>query len=152
MKRLLSRSLRFRLAFKQTLSFALLVILFAWGAYAFLARHVFSKLDGELEDRAIAVRSMLQVRDGQVHWFSKAADSEVREHFEKSSQYSQLLDDTGNVVETSKDLAATGASLTFSQTARQSLASGHSGFEELPLPGGGSIRIIDVPVSAVGRH
>ncbi|HWG50552.1 MAG TPA: HAMP domain-containing sensor histidine kinase [Candidatus Acidoferrales bacterium] len=152
MKHVLSRSLRFRLAFKQTLSFALLVSLFAWGAYAFLARHVLSKLDGELEDRAIAVRSMLQVRDGQARWFSKAADSEVREHFEKSSQYSQLLDDTGQVVETSKDLVATGAILTFSPTARQTLASGRSGFEELPLPGGSRIRIIDVPVSAAGKH
>jgi two-component system OmpR family sensor kinase len=152
MRNLLSRSLRFRLAFKQTLSFALLVILFAWGAYAFLARHVFSKIDGELEDRAIAVRSMLQVRDGEVRWFNKAADSEVREHFEKASRYFQLLDDTGHVMETSKDLAASGAGLSFSPTAQQSLASGRSAFEELPMPGGSTIRIIDVPVSAVGKH
>ncbi|HET9181360.1 MAG TPA: ATP-binding protein [Candidatus Angelobacter sp.] len=152
MKSLLSRSLRFRLAFKQTLSFALLVIIFAWGAYAFLARHVFSKLDGELEDRAIAVRSMLQIRDGQVHWFSKAADSEVREHFEKSSRYYQLLDDTGRVVETSQELLATNALLPFSPAARQALGSGHSQFEEVPLPAGSRMRIIDVPVAGAGSH
>jgi len=94
MKVPLPRSLRFRLAFKQTLSFALLVIVLAWGAYAFLARHISSKLDDELEDRTIAVRSMLQIRDGQVRWASKTADLEVREHFEKSSRYYQLLDDS----------------------------------------------------------
>ncbi|MGE5322832.1 MAG: ATP-binding protein [Actinomycetota bacterium] len=152
MKNLLPRSLRFRLAFKQTLSFALLVIVLAWGAYAFLARHVFSKLDEELEDRAIAVRSMLQIRDGQVRWFSKAADSEVREHFEKSSRYYQLLDDTGNVVETSRELLATGGTLSYSQTARQALASGTPQFEELLLPGSGRMRIIDVPVAGTGTH
>ena len=152
MRYLLSRSLRFRLAFKQTLSFALLVIFFAWGAYAFLARHVFSKIDGELEDRAIAVRSMLQVRDGQAHWFNKTADSEVRQHFEESSRYFQLLDDTGQAVETSKDMAATGVALNFSPTARQSVASSRPAFEELPLPGGSRMRIIDVPVFAAGKH
>jgi signal transduction histidine kinase len=152
MRHLLSRSLRFRLAFKQTLSFALLVILFAWGAYAFLARHVFSKIDGELEDRAIAVRSMLQVRDGQAHWFSKAADSEVRQHFEESSRYFQLLDDSGQAVETSKDMAAAGVDLSFSPTARQSVASSRPAFEELPLPGDSRMRIIDVPVFAAGKH
>jgi len=153
MKRLLPRSLRFRLAFKQTLSFALLVIVLAWGAYAFLARHVFSKLDEELEDRAIAVRSMLQIRDGQAHWFSKAADSEVREHFEKSSRYYQLLDDTGRVVETSREVLATGTILPFSPAARQALASGNPQFEELLLPAGSRMRIIDVPVAGAGsRH
>lgn len=154
MKNLLSRSLRFRLAFKQTLSFALLVIIFAWGAYAFLARHVFSKIDGELEDRAIAVRSMLQIRDGQVHWFSKAADSEVREHFEKSSRYYQLLDESGKVLETSQELLATKVILSFSPEARQALASGHPQFEEVLLPSGSSrMRIIDVPVAGTGtRH
>lgn len=152
MKNLLPRSLRFRLAFKQTLSFALLVIVLAWGAYAFLARHVFSKLDGELEDRAIAVRSMLQIRDGQVHWFSKAADSEVREHFEKSSRYYQLLDDSGKVLETSRDLLATGIVLPYSQAARQALSSGNPQFEELLLPAGSRMRIIDVPVAGTGNH
>ena len=149
---MLPRSLRFRLAFKQTLSFALLVIVLAWGAYAFLARHVFSKLDEELEDRAIAVRSMLQIRDGQVRWFSKAADSEVREHFEKSSRYYQLLDDTGKVVEASRPLQALGAILPFSPAARQALASGHPQFEELSLPAGDRMRIIDVPVAGAGSH
>ncbi len=151
MKRLLSSSLRSRLAFKQTLSFALLVIIFAWSAYAFVARHVASKLDDELEDRAIAVRSMLQVRDGQVRWFSKAADLEVREHFEKSSRYYQLLDDTGRVVETSRELAD--ARAPFSDAARQALTSGHAEFEELTLPTGSKMRIVNVPVvGGIQRH
>jgi len=118
----LSTSLRFRLAFKQTLSFALLVIVLAWGAYAFLARHIFSKLDGELEDRGIAIRSMLQIRDGQAHWFNKVADSEVREHFDKASRYYQLLDDNGHPIETSADLVA--AHLTVTPTAEQALSFG----------------------------
>src|SRR5690349_309278 len=134
MKSLLPRSLRFRLAFKQTLSFALLVIVLAWGAYAFLARHISSKLDDELEDRAIAVRSMLQIRDGQVRWASKTADLEVREHFEKSSRYYQLLDETGHAVESSRALV--GVPVTFSPAAQQALASGRDEFEDLTVPGG----------------
>jgi len=91
MRQLLPRSLRFRLAFKQTLSFALLVIVLAWGAYAFLARHISSKLDDELEDRAIAVRSMLQIRDGQVRWASKTADLEVREEKQDATGHAGRL-------------------------------------------------------------
>jgi signal transduction histidine kinase len=149
MKSLLPRSLRFRLAFKQTLSFALLVIVLAWGAYAFLARHISSKLDDELEDRAIAVRSMLQIREGQVRWASKAADLEVREHFEKSSRYYQLLDETGHAVETSRTLA--GTPLTFSPAAQQALASGHQVFEDLTFSGG-RLRILDIPVVGTEMH
>ena len=149
MRQLLPRSLRFRLAFKQTLSFALLVIVLAWGAYAFLARHISSKLDDELEDRTIAVRSMLQIRDGQVRWASKTADLEVREHFEKSSRYYQLLDDSGHAVETSR--ALDDAPLNFSPAARQALASGHEEFEDLTLSGG-RIRILNIPVSGTEMH
>lgn len=149
MKSLLPRSLRFRLAFKQTLSFALLVIVLAWGAYAFLARHISSKLDDELEDRAIAVRSMLQIRDGQVRWASKTADLEVREHFEKSARYYQLLDDAGHAVETSRALV--GVPVTFSPAAQQALASGRDEFEDLTVSGG-RLRILNIPVTGTEMH
>lgn len=149
MRQLLPRSLRFRLAFKQTLSFALLVIVLAWGAYAFLARHISSKLDGELEDRAIVVRSMLQIRDRQVRWGSKTADLEVREHFEKSARYYQILDDSGHAVETSRALA--GVPLTFSPVAQQALASGRDEFEDLTVSGG-RLRILNIPVTGTEMH
>ncbi|HKT51751.1 MAG TPA: ATP-binding protein, partial [Candidatus Angelobacter sp.] len=149
MRQLLPRGLRFRLAFKQTLSFALLVIVLAWGAYAFLARHISSKLDDELEDRAIAVRSMLQIRDGQVRWASKTADLEVREHFEKSSRYYQLLDDTGRPIESSRTLA--GAPLAFTPAAQEALASGHDEFEDLTVSGG-RLRVLNIPVTGTEMH
>jgi len=145
----LSTSLRFRLAFKQTLSFALLVIVLAWGAYAFLARHIFSKLDGELEDRGIAIRSMLQIRDGQAHWFNKVADSEVREHFDKASRYYQLLDDNGHPIETSADLVA--AHLTVTPTAEQALSSGRPEFEDFVVAGS-RLRLLNIPVAGSTRH
>lgn len=145
-----ARSLRFRLALRQTLSFALLVMVLAWGAYAFLSRHVSSKLDGELEDRAIAIRTMLQIRDGQVRWFNKAADSEVRVHFEKSSRYYQLLDDRGRPVETSRELSV--AELRFGQKARQALASGRPEFEDITLASGSRLRILNVPVLGTAQR
>ena len=150
MKLPLPRRLRFRLAFKQTLSFALLVIALAWSAYALLARHVFSKIDGELEDRAIAIRSMLQIGEGQVRWFNKVADSEVREHFEKSSRYYQLLDETGRPVETSRELPV--AQLGFSDRARQALASGRPEFEDVTLLSGSRLRILNVPVVGTAQR
>lgn len=150
MSRSLSRSLRFRLAFKQTLSFALLVIFLAWGAYTFLARHVSSKLDGELEDRVIAIRAMLQIRDGQARWFSKAADSEVREHFDKASRYYQLLDDSGHAVETSRELPV--AQLRFGDNARQALASGRPEFEDATLASGTRLRILNAPVAGTAQR
>lgn len=145
----LSTSLRFRLAFKQTLSFALLVIVLASGAYAFLARHIFSKLDGELEDRGIAIRSMLQIRDGQVHWFNKVADSEVREHFDKASRYYQLLDESGHAVDTSADLGA--AHLTVTATAEQALSSGRPEFEDFVVAGD-RLRLLNIPVAGSNRR
>lgn len=150
MNRSLSRSLRFRLAFKQTLSFALLVIILGWGAYAFLARHVSSKLDDELEDRAIAIRPMLQVRDGQVRWFDKAADTEVRARFEKSTRYYQLLDDSGRAVETSRELTV--AQLRFGQKAQEALASGRPQFEDVTLEAGTRLRILNVLVAGTGQR
>jgi signal transduction histidine kinase len=142
---MLSRRLRLRLAFKQTVSFALLVTILAWGAYAFLARHISGKLDEELEDRAIAMRSMLQIREGQVRWLNKAADTEVRQHFEQSARFYQLLDDTGHAVETSRELSA--LQLPFSQEARHTLSTGSAAFEDVSIQGGGTLRIYDAPVS-----
>ena len=142
---MLSRRLHFRLAFRQTVSFALLVVALAWGAYAFLARHISSKLDAELEDRAIAIRSMLQIREGQVRWLNKAADTEVRQHFEQSARYYQLLDDSGRAVETSRELSA--LQLPFTPEAREALTSGNAGFEDVALQSGSTLRIYNAPVS-----
>src|SRR5689334_23227870 len=102
----LSRSLRFRLVFKQTLSFALLVTLLAWGAYASLARRMSNQLDSELQDRSIAVRSMLNIRDGQVRWLNKEADPEVRDQFERSVRFYQVLDDHGKPLESAREWPA----------------------------------------------
>jgi signal transduction histidine kinase len=146
---MLSRRLRFRLAFKHTLSFALLVMVLAWGAYAFLARQIASTLDDELQDRAIAVRSMLQIREGQIRWLNKAADTEVRQHFEQSARYYQLLDDTGHAVETSRELSA--LQLPFTPEAREALSSGRATFEDVVLLGNVGLRIFDSPVSGPGQ-
>ena len=78
MKLMLFRRLSTRLAFKQTITFALLVVILAWSAYALLARRIYGQLDDELQDRAISVRSMLQIRAGSVKWLNAEADPEVR--------------------------------------------------------------------------
>ncbi|MGH9570918.1 MAG: hypothetical protein ACRD4F_14830, partial [Candidatus Angelobacter sp.] len=74
----LPRRLGSRLALKQTASFALLVIVLSWGAYSLLARRIYDQLDAELQDRSIAVRSMLQIRNTEVRSLDKEADAEVR--------------------------------------------------------------------------
>jgi hypothetical protein len=66
MKSAVLRRLSTRLAFKQTVTFALLVVILAWSAYGLLTRRIYSQLDDELQDRAISVRSMLQIRAGSV--------------------------------------------------------------------------------------
>ena len=73
MKLPLLRRLSSRLALKQTVTFALLVILLAWSAFALLARRIYGHVDEELQDRGIAVRSMLQVRAGKVKWLNAEA-------------------------------------------------------------------------------
>ncbi len=79
--------LRFRLAVKQILSFTILVSLLAWGAYILVARHIYSTVDEELQDRFIAVRSVSQIHHNSVTSLKEQADPEVREQFEKSLRY-----------------------------------------------------------------
>ena len=62
MKLALLRRLSTRLAFKQTVTFALLVVILAWGAYGLLTRRIYDQLDEELQDRAI--RSAVCCRSG----------------------------------------------------------------------------------------
>src|SRR5258708_7309583 len=102
MKSVLLRRLSTRLAFKQTVTFALLVLVIAWSAYALLARRIYGQLDEELQDRAIAVRSMLQIRAGNVKWLNAEADPEVRSQFERSMRYYELLDDEGHTLDASR--------------------------------------------------
>lgn len=144
MKLLLPRRLSFRLAFKQTLTFALLVIVLAWSAYALLARRVFGQVDDELQDRAITVRSMLQVRANDIRWLNEQADPEVSEQFAKSIRYYQLLDDKGKAIETSPEMS--GLNLPFSSAARQALQSGHYSWEYSGSPGDNHLRILNTPV------
>ena len=106
MKSVVLRRLSTRLAFKQTVTFALLVGILAWGAYALVTRHIYSQLDDELQDRAISVRSMLQIRAGSVKWLNAEADQEVRAQFERSMRYYELLDDEGHTLDVSHAMAA----------------------------------------------
>jgi len=105
MKSVLFRRLSTRLAFKQTVTFALLVVILAWGAYGLLTRRIYGQLDDELQDRAISVRSMLQIRAGSVKWLNAEADPEVRAQFERSMRYYELLDDEGHILDISHAMA-----------------------------------------------
>jgi signal transduction histidine kinase len=147
MKFLLPRRLRFRLAIKQTLSFALLVMVLAWSAYALFAYRIYEQLDDELQDRVIAVRSMLQVRNGEVRWLNKEADREVRDQFERSIRYFDLLDDQGQVVESSR--AMTSLQIPFDAAAQQSLHSDNAAYETFRLAGDARLRIINAPVTGL---
>jgi heavy metal sensor kinase len=150
MKVKLQRRLGFRLAFKQTLTFALLVIVLAWSAYALLTRHIYDRIDEELQDRAIAVRSMLQIRANDVHWLNEQADPEVSAQFAKSIRYYQLLDDKGKVVESSPEMAT--LNLPFSSAARQALQSEHNVWEFHGSPGEDHLRILNVPVAGLKQQ
>src|SRR5690348_12847926 len=105
MKLPLPRRLRSRLAFKQTSGFALLAVLAAWSAYVLLARRAYDQLDDELQDRAIAVRSMLQVQGNEVRWINKQADTEVRSQFAHSIRFYELVDTNSHPLE-SPEMAA----------------------------------------------
>jgi len=140
----LPRRLRSRLALKQTVSFALLVIVLAWSAYGFLSRRIYDQLDAELQDRGIAVRSMLQVRSNEVRWINKAADPEVREQFERSIRFYELLDDHGRALESSQEMS--GLRLPWTETASETLTTGRTGWETFKLPTGTNLRILDSPV------
>jgi heavy metal sensor kinase len=147
MKLVLLRRLSSRLAFKQTVTFALLAVILAWSAYALLARRIYDHVDEELQDRAIAVRSMLQIRAGKVKWLNDEADPEVLAQFERSLRYYQLLDDEGRTVDASRTmsqlhLAPTPApplSLQADRTTWQSVTAGNT-----------RIRLLDVPVVGLG--
>jgi two-component system OmpR family sensor kinase len=148
MKVPLPRSLRFRLVFKQTLSFALLVTLLAWGAYAFLARRMSNQFEGELQDRSIAVRSMLNIRDGQVRWLNKEADPEVRDEFERSIRFYQVLDDHGKPLESAREWPA--QDLPASAKARETIATARTTWEDIS-DANGRLRVLNAPVSGP-RH
>lgn len=144
MKLLLLRRLSFRLAFKQTLTFALLVIVIAWSAYALLARRIYGQVDEELQDRSIAVRSMLQIRGNDIRWLNDKADPEVKAQFAKSIRFYQVLDDSGKVMESSREMAD--LRLPFGGQARMALQSGHNSWEYSGAPGEDHLRILNTPV------
>lgn len=151
MRFLLTRHLRSRLALKQTLSFALLVAVLAWGAYALFAHRIYSQLDDELQDRAIAVRSMLQVRNGEIRWLNKEADREVSDQFERSIRYFDLLDDQGDVLKASHGMSA--LQVPFNNAAKQALTAEDPRYETFGVEGGSRFRVINVPVTGLlQRH
>jgi signal transduction histidine kinase len=150
MKLPLPRRLRTRLAFKQTSGFALLAVLTAWSAYVLLARRAYDQLDAELQDRAVAVRSMLQVHGNEVRWINKDADSEVRSQFEHSIRYYELVDASSRAVESSPEMAA--LNLPWSRPAREALESGRSTRETVTGAGGFRLRVLNFPVVGDQRH
>ena len=150
MKLLLLRRLSTRLAFKQTVTFALLVVVLAWSAYALLARRIYGQLDDELQDRAIAVRSMLQIRAGSVKWLNAEADPEVRAQFEHSMRYYELLNDEGRTLDVSRAMAA--LHLPTSPALPLLVQSDHITYQSVTA-GDSRIRILDVPVLGLsGNH
>jgi heavy metal sensor kinase len=150
MKLLLLRRLSSRLAFKQTVTFALLVVILAWSAYALLARRIYGHVDDELQDRAIAVRSMLQIRAGSIKWLNAEADPEVRDQFERSMRYYELLDDEGKTLDASRAMSA--LHLPASSIQPLSLQPDHTTWETLSA-GSTRIRVLDEPVLGLaGRH
>lgn len=139
--------LRLRLVMKQTLPFAALISLLAWAAYALVTRHIYSVIDDELQDRAIGVRSMLQIRRNAITWLKEQADPEVRERFEKSVHYYQLLDHDGKVVESSGEHF----SFSYTATARQSMASGLPTYETFKTDSGVRVRVFNSLVEGQQR-
>jgi len=150
MKLMLLRRLSTRLAFKQTVTFALLVVILAWSAYALLERRIYGQVDEELQDRGIAVRSMLQIRAGNVKWLNAEADPEVRAQFEHSMRYYELLDDEGHTLDASHAMAALHASGNLSLPVP--MQTEHLTWQNLTT-GDTHIRILDIPVLGLaGNH
>lgn len=149
MKLTLLRRLSTRLAFKQTVTFALLAVILAWSAYALLTRRIYDQVDSELQDHAIAVRSMLQIRAGNVKWLNSEADPEVTAQFEQSMRYYELLDEEGRALGASRAMSALHlppVSLPIS------VQPDHYTWQNLTA-GDSRIRIMDMPVLGVGgRH
>src|ERR1700760_4183517 len=98
-----SISLRTRLAMRQTLIFAAAAIVLTTMAYLVVAGLQYEVVDNQLEDRTGAVRTLLQIRDGNVQFLHDLADPEVKEKFARSYQYYQLLDRNGKVISASHD-------------------------------------------------
>lgn len=147
MKYAVLRRLGTRLAFKQTITFALLVVILAWSAYALVTRRIYSQMDDELQDRAISVRSMLLIRAGSVKWLNKEADPEVGAQFERSMRYYELLDDEGHTLDVSHAMAALHLPVSSALP-----SSDHSVWQSVTA-GNTHIRILDVPVLGLaGRH
>src|SRR5882757_7086174 len=147
MKSALLRRLSTRLAFKQTGTFALLVVMLAWSAYALLELRIYGQLDEELQDRAISVRSMLLIRAGSVKWLNAEADPEVRAQFERSMRYYELLDDEGHTLDVSHAMSALHLPVSSALP-----SSDHSVWQSVTA-GNTHIRILDVPVLGLaGRH
>lgn len=149
MKLTLLRRLSTRLAFKQTVTFALLAVILAWSAYALLTRRIYDQVDSELQDHAIAVRSMLQIKAGNVKWLNSEADPEVTAQFEQSMRYYELLDEEGRTLGASRAMSALHlppVSLPIS------VQPDHYTWQNLTA-GDSRIRIMDMPVLGVaGRH
>jgi signal transduction histidine kinase len=119
----------------------------AWSAYVLLARHIYGQLDDELQDRAISVRSMLQIRAGNIKWLNAEADPEVRAQFERSIRYYELLDEEGHTLDASHAIAT----LHLPAPSDQSSAD-HSVWQSVKA-GNTRIRIVDVPVLGLsGKH
>ncbi len=147
MRSMLLRRLSTRLAFKQTITFALLVVILAWSAYALLTRRIYGQLDNELQDRAISVRSMLQIRAGSVKWLNAEADPEVRAQFERSMRYYELLDEEGHTLDVSHAMSALHLPVSSALP-----SSDHSVWQSVTAENT-RIRILDVPVMGLaGRH
>lgn len=145
-----TRRLHFRLALKQTMWFGVLACLVAWAVYAFMERRIYDRVDEELQDGAIAVRSMLQIREERVTWLNEQADAEVREQFRKLVRYHQILNAEGRVLEASGEFPPLQRSM--SPEARAALQSGHVGWETLNT-GGDRVRVLDsVVIGPQGRR
>jgi signal transduction histidine kinase len=150
MKLTLLRRLSTRLAFKQTVTFALLAVILAWSAYALLARRIYDQVDEELQDRAIAVRSMLQIQAGSVKWLNAEADPEVRAQYEHSIRYYELLDEEGRTLASSPAMSA--LHLARVSSLPISVQPDHYTWQSLTA-GDSRIRIMDMPVLGLqGRH
>ena len=135
-----------RLAFKQTITFALLVVILAWSAYV-VTRRIYGQLDDELQDRAISVRSMLQIRAGSVKWLNDEADPEVGAQFERSMRYYELLDDEGHTLDVSHAMSTLHLPVSSALP-----SSDHSVWQSVTAENT-RIRILDVPVLGLaGRH
>ncbi len=137
-------SLRARLVLRQSAWFALFVIALAGTSYEIASRRLFDRLDGQLEDRSATVRSMLQIRSGDVRWLDEKADADVREAFARATQYFQLLDNRASIVEASRGWTA--AHLAVTSPALQALHAGMVKWETV-FAGNARYRVLNTAIS-----